>query len=718
MKSTNRAWRVLDLVNFALDVFILFFLIANQWIVAPEFLQVLGRAHPMVLHFPIVIIVLFPVIPWLISALSIPKESESLYLRRYLRIAHFFCAVTVFFGLVLSLETGYSGPEVNYHKWGGILILASIILLENTRFWYNPNRRYTWVLLAMPAAALVVTSHIGSGITHGRDFLTAPIMKNSTARVPLDEAIVFRDVIHPILDQKCMNCHNTSKSKGELILEDTTSILEGGEGGAVLIAGNPAESPLFQRLILDINHEDHMPPKGKPQLTQQEILMIREWIGQENLFNVSYNTLDPTDSLAVLIKNNYGTDSRPVYDMKPASKTDIEALNDDYRLLSPIAMESPALYARFLSATHFQKEHLQALTRTREQVVDLYLGNIPVDDADLQTVGSFENLQVLNLNGTRISDDGLVYLQDLDELQKLYLTGTNVTADGVRNLLTANPIKKIYVWNTAVDTTAIHHLIEEFPETTIVGESNPFGNQIIALNAPQIKPESPFFNSTVTVTIDHPIPGVIIRYTTDGSEPDSLQSARYEGPMDVQKDIHLKVQAFKPGWISSPILEQSYLGTHHTPDSVWFFTEPNSRFTGEGPSTLINLKAGDRVHEDKNYLAYRENTAELGFTFREPIQLKNIIISGMIKTGPYIFPPSKIEAEFWDGESWSSAITHHPAQPDKEVDYQKYDISMMSDKTIETNRVKITIHPLEKLPQWHPAKGEKAWVFIDEVLFQ
>ena len=718
MKSSKRLWRILELVNFALDVFILFFLIAGQWVVAPTFLQVLGRAHPMILHFPIVFIILFPIIPWVLSTLSIPKDSEMQYMRRYIRIAHFFCAVTVFFGLILSLESGYSGPEVNFHKWGGVLLLLTIIVLENTRFWHPPRLKYPWAVLAIPGVALVITSHIGSGITHGSDFLTEPISKKTTQHVPLDQAKVFRDVIHPILDQKCMNCHNTSKSKGELILEDSASILRGGEGGAVLVFENPSESPLFQRLILDIDHEDHMPPKGKPQLTQQEILLIREWIGHEKLFEVAYTGLDPSDSLTVLIKENYDAEAPQIYDMKPAREADIQALNDNYRMLSPVARESPALYARFLSASHFEKDHLQALTKTRKQIVDLYLGHMPVDDEDLQIIESFENLQVLNLNGTGITDQGLPHLYKLDELQKLYLTGTDVTDEGIRRLLEANPIKKLYVWNTTMDSTSIKNLGQEFPETAIIGETNPFGNEVIALNAPQIKPESSFFKSSLTVNIDHPIPGVIIRYTTDGSEPDSLNSLRYEGPMEIGEDTRLNVQVFKPGWISSPVVEKSYFATQHPPDSVWFITDPNPRFAGDGPSTVVNLQAGDRVHEDKNYLAYRENNSVMGFSFEEPINLKKIIVSGLIKTPSYIFPPLSATVEAWNGETWVKVVTHNPDQPAEQVDFQKYYLSMVVEDEVHTDKLRISVNPLPRLPQWHPGQGDKAWVFIDEVLFQ
>ncbi|MBK8424871.1 MAG: hypothetical protein IPL27_02305 [Lewinellaceae bacterium] len=31
------------------------------------------------------------------------------------------------------------------------------------------------------------------------------------------------------------------------------------------------------------------------------------------------------------------------------------------------------------------------------------------------------------------------------------------------------------------------------------------------------------------------------------------------------------------------------------------------------------------------------------------------------------------------------------------------------------NVLKIIVKPVAKLPKWHPGKGERAWVFVDEV---
>lgn len=707
------------MVNFGLDIFVLFFILASQWIVAPEFLQVLGRAHPMVLHFPIVLIFLLPFIPWLLTSISVSKKETAKYVGHYIVLAHFLGALTVLFGLILSLETGYIGESVTYHKWGGIILLASLALLEN--FWRYPSipQRRTRLFLFFPMIALLVTSHIGAGITHGVDFLTEPILKKKVKKVPLEEAVVYRDVVHPILDQKCMSCHNTNKAKGELILMDSATILRGGEDGDVLVRGNSEDSPIVQRLLLDIDHDDHMPPKGKPQLSNTELELIREWVNHDNLFQVQYAELTSQDTLASLVKDHYEMESEPVYDMKAADGAVIQSMNDDYRLLKPIAQESPALYARFLSAPHFEMEHLKALNEVSEQVVDLHLAYLPIEDDDLSLLENFKNLQVLNLNGTRITDVSLKYLYALKDLQKLYLTGTSVSESGVRDLLKVNPIKKVYLWDTGIDSTMIKNLRTEYSSTQFVGQSNPFKDQIISLNTPKVKPENPFFEEPIQVTVEHPIPNVDIRYTLDGTKPDSTMSPLYTEPLEVNESVNLQLQAFKNGWKSSFIVHRSFYQTRFLPDTAWFDVSPNKKYPGKGASTLTDLAAGERDFNDDSYVAYREKDGVMTFDFGKSVDLSAVVISTLLNTGSYIFPPQKIEVNVLNSQGkWVKAGQAIPEQPEYEIGYKKQYWTVPLSTNIKTNRIRVTLTPLPALPAWHPGKGEKAWVFLDEVLFQ
>ena len=84
--------------------------------------------------------------------------------------------------------------------------------------------------------------------------------------------------IAPILERTCTNCHNPDKTKGELLLTTREGLDRGGENGVVVVAGKPDDSPLLQRCLLPVDHDDHMPPDGKKQPTAAELELLRAWI--------------------------------------------------------------------------------------------------------------------------------------------------------------------------------------------------------------------------------------------------------------------------------------------------------------------------------------------------------------------------------------------------------------------------------------------------------
>ncbi len=58
--------------------------------------------------------------------------------------------------------------------------------------------------------------------------------------------------------------------------------MQGGEnsGDKNIVPGKPAESVSMQFILLPEEDDDHMPPKGKDQLTMEESALIQWWIDQ------------------------------------------------------------------------------------------------------------------------------------------------------------------------------------------------------------------------------------------------------------------------------------------------------------------------------------------------------------------------------------------------------------------------------------------------------
>ncbi|HEU4419073.1 MAG TPA: c-type cytochrome domain-containing protein, partial [Planctomycetota bacterium] len=131
-------------------------------------------------------------------------------------------------------------------------------------------------------------------MTHGRDFLfgpmhapkksadTADAAANKGTAIPGTDGTTalteFQRTIAPILERCCTKCHNPDKKKGELLMTTPEGLQAGGENGAVFVPGKPEESPMLQRCLLPEDHDDHMPPEGKPQPTAAELEALRAWI--------------------------------------------------------------------------------------------------------------------------------------------------------------------------------------------------------------------------------------------------------------------------------------------------------------------------------------------------------------------------------------------------------------------------------------------------------
>ena len=111
-------------------------------------------------------------------------------------------------------------------------------------------------------------------------FFTASLIVIATAdsRLMADDATLtlFTDKIAPILERRCLGCHNDADKKGEFSLETRDSFFRGGEGGKVVEPGHPETSPLIEQITPE-NNQAAMPKDADP-LSAADQSLIREWI--------------------------------------------------------------------------------------------------------------------------------------------------------------------------------------------------------------------------------------------------------------------------------------------------------------------------------------------------------------------------------------------------------------------------------------------------------
>ncbi len=104
--------------------------------------------------------------------------------------------------------------------------------------------------------------------------------KIEAAAVNLGRPVDFTKDVQPILDDKCVACHNVAIAESRLILEDVPSILKGGKRGPSVMAKEPEKSLLFQ--VAARAAQPAMPPLpnkvSAAAVTPQELGILKQWI--------------------------------------------------------------------------------------------------------------------------------------------------------------------------------------------------------------------------------------------------------------------------------------------------------------------------------------------------------------------------------------------------------------------------------------------------------
>ncbi|MFK5971647.1 MAG: DUF1553 domain-containing protein [Flavobacteriaceae bacterium] len=259
-------------------------------------LQFLGRLHPMVVHFPIGLLVVALFLEGLTLGGKRKGLREGINMMVYLGAC--FAIVSAVFGWLLRCYDDYTGELVQDHQNLGIAtaVFAGItsLLLRNTLRGRLRNYKAYRITLVVTVILLTLAGHLGANLTHGEDFLTSILPGNNTSYDfgkttallaelnQLDSLSESRKDelnmgVRAIFAHNCHQCHSENKQKGELVLENKDGVFKGGESGPVIRIGKPEESELYKRITLSPNHDDVMPKKGKV-LKNDEIALIKLWI--------------------------------------------------------------------------------------------------------------------------------------------------------------------------------------------------------------------------------------------------------------------------------------------------------------------------------------------------------------------------------------------------------------------------------------------------------
>ncbi len=675
----------------------------------PRIIRLLGRFHPVLLHLPIGALA----ITFYLDVMGrIRKNYNRTSVTYGLGFSALFAVISSILGYFLSLEEGYSGEALDTHMWLGIgTSVLTCWLFLSMKLDTGWSRRLFFPVFLLTLVALSLTGHYGGMMTHGDKFLTEYLGAAPKERIieEADSLFIYQDVIARILDDKCLQCHNQTKRKGGLSLTSEEMIARGGENGEVVFKNNADESPLYMNAFLPLSDDRHMPPKGKKQLTKNELWLIKYWIDHDMVFEGSVADMPKSDSLMLLLKNYLVFEKKNI-PMAPVS--DIERAGNSGFRVRHIVQGEAGLSLKYTDEV-VDREALDVLFDLKKQIVELDMSHTDLNDEMTRSFDEFVNLERLRLDNTGITDLTMERLQNLNNLQVLNIHNTRVSDSGLENLLLSVVPGRIFAWNTPIAKDAAEALADQFQTEISTGVQEGFVEKT-ALKAPLVLTERSLFTDTLSIRLGIEMKDAVIRYTLDGTDPDST-SRVYEHPIRIEAYAKIRARAYKNGWYPSEILQREFYKTRHEVKSYTIVEEPEIRYPGS--SKLFDLKLGSLAFKDGRWAGFLgcdlNTTVDLG---SEQL-IDKISINCLVNVGNWIMLPTGLElyASLEEDQGFNKVgqmkINKQVGGTDSTIERFTLDVPGTKGRFF-----KIIVRSPKVLPPWHDGAGQASWIFVDEII--
>ena len=409
-----------------------------------ELAQFLGRFHPLIVHIPIALLLLVPILECAGVIQAHLRQAAGFVLALAVAAA----IVAALFGWLLAWSGGFEGSLVIRHMWGGVSLAAACVACWGLYGW---DRRSYAAALMVTIGLLIWTSDQGGKLTHGGTFLTErmpqPLRRwfGVEQKAQIDPTSFYAVHVQPIFDQKCVVCHNDDKFKGKLRLDSYEHLMLGGKDGPVISPRELGKSEMYRRITLPPDSKDFMPAEGKPSLSPEETKILEVWIAAGATIRIPEEATRglPQSAEEKEAALPLTADYRPQW----VTITKLEA-SLGIRIVPRSQNPTDGLILRTVSAPERCTDAtLAQLAPVGNLIVDAELARTKVTDKGMQSIAAFSNLRFLDLSDTTVTSVGVKELMKLEKLESLNLSQTRVAPNAAAELRSKPGLKRLYLFD-------------------------------------------------------------------------------------------------------------------------------------------------------------------------------------------------------------------------------------------------------------------------------
>jgi len=424
--------------------------------------QFLGRFHPLLVHFPIALFLLVPILE--IVGRSARFAYLHLSINFVLALATLAATTAAILGWCLGRSGGYSGSLITQHMWGGILLTLICWLCWLLRTELREFGVTYLIALTLGVGLVAWTGYRGGQLSLGRNHLTEHMpnglrhllgVEDSSAASAssVDPNTFYGARIQPIFTAHCISCHGADKQKGNLRLDSYRALMRGGKDGIVIQTGNIQGSDLFRRITLPLGQDDFM-PKGKPPLTADEMKTIELWIGAGASDRLAISAIKgaPSGSAVPAEVKFEEVDPTAVARLRSAIAPAVAELQKQFPDILDYDSRGAAdlrLNASILGGK-FGDRDLEAFAPVAGHIIVADFSRTAITDHSAADIAAMKQLRVLRLTATRLTDATLLRLESLNQLESLDVYGTPITPAVLPTIAKLPKLAHFYAGQTSI----------------------------------------------------------------------------------------------------------------------------------------------------------------------------------------------------------------------------------------------------------------------------
>ena len=210
--------------------------------------------------------------------------------------------------------------------------------------------------------------------------------------------------------------------------------------------------------------------------------------------------------------------------------------------------------------------------------------------------------------------------------------------------------------------------------------------------------------------------GAPIRYTLDGSDP-TASSPLYKAPVTIGESCTFKAAALREG-MQTPVYARKFDFNKATGRRIALNAAPTLKYTYGGASLLVDGYRGGPVYSNCAWIGFLNEPLDVTIDMQGAKPYSAVTVESLVEKGEWVFPPSSVGVYLSDdgSEFTEAALMSVPQETAGSPDGVK-PFKVLFPET-SARYLRVVARTVDPIPAWHGAAGQKAHMFVDEIIVE